>query len=109
MTSRVHWAIASVGKSSGAGRPPPNEMTSGWSVTLSISRMVEARMRAVRAAKRTVRGTVAIGQLYSPKWKQAPGPDWGISKVYTFMHKVKTALDRWGNSLGVRLPKAIAE
>ncbi len=25
------------------------------------------------------------------------------------MHKMKTALDRWGNSLGVRLPKAIAE
>lgn len=25
------------------------------------------------------------------------------------MHKVKTSLDRWGNSLGVRLPKAIAE
>jgi antitoxin MazE len=25
------------------------------------------------------------------------------------IHKVKTSLDRWGNSLGVRLPKAIAE
>lgn len=25
------------------------------------------------------------------------------------MHTIKTAVDRWGNSLGVRLPKAIAE
>ncbi|HTU80851.1 MAG TPA: hypothetical protein VMF61_01900 [Candidatus Acidoferrales bacterium] len=49
-----------VGKSSGAGRPPPKEMTSGCCVTLSISRMVDARSRAVRSANFAARETVVI-------------------------------------------------
>src|SRR5579863_1844433 len=52
MTSAVHSAISRVGKSSGAGSPPPNEITSGCCVTFSISRMVEARSRDVRSANR---------------------------------------------------------
>src|SRR5262249_31310753 len=44
------WNAAS-GKSSGAGRPPANEMISGRLVILRISRIVERCMRSTRLAK----------------------------------------------------------
>ena len=53
--------MAAVGKSSGAGRPPPNEITSGCWVTLSISRIVDARRCAVRWANCAAREIVGHG------------------------------------------------
>ena len=42
------------GNTSGAGSPPANEMTSGFSVSLSSSRMTELVIRCVRWAKRSL-------------------------------------------------------
>src|SRR5262245_8931270 len=54
-------AISARGNTSGAGSPPANEMTSGFSVILSSSRMIELVIRWVRwanrSAQRVARGT----------------------------------------------------
>src|SRR5579863_1663877 len=74
MTMRAASAMAPVGKSSGAGRPPPNEMTSGCWVTFSISRIVEARRCAVRSANFAAREIVVIGlHLTGGHWGSAYG------------------------------------
>src|SRR5476649_1424689 len=58
ITARVAIAISSVGKSSGAGSPPANEITSARCVVFNISRTVEAFMRDMRLAKRCIPRTV---------------------------------------------------
>jgi hypothetical protein len=51
-TSACAAAISATGKSSGAGRPPANESTSGCSATLRISRTADGGISIMRRAKR---------------------------------------------------------
>jgi hypothetical protein len=53
-TLSVARSTSAKGNTSGAGSPPAKEMTSGFSVSLSSSRMTELVIRCVRWAKRSL-------------------------------------------------------
>lgn len=74
--------------------------------------MVDARMCAVRAANRAVRDTVAIRWSYIPRNRGGARLEAACAArrtAYILRIYMQTRIDRWGNSLGLRLPKSVAQ
>ena len=65
-TVSVARSISAKGKTSGAGSPPANEITSGFSVSLSSSRMTELVIRCVRCANRSLQSVGTAAPFFRP-------------------------------------------